>query len=798
MSFSDWSQQAAAFIGREGELGEIAGLLADPACRLLTIIGPGGIGKTSLAIQAAANQQVNFADGAAFAALSPVASADFLPSAIGAALDIPFFGADDPLAQVIHYLRDKQMLLVTDNFEHLLAGVGCLSELLRSASQLKIVATSRERLNLREEWVFVLDGLAYPAVPVTDTPVNYGAMRLFAQRARQVQHHFILSDHFPAVLSICRQVEGMPLGLELAASWLRAMTCEQVAARMASNLDFLTTPLRNFPERHRSLRVVFQQSWSLLAVGEQAVLMRLALFHGGFDVEAAAEVAGASLEVLAGLVDKSMVRMDSTGRYDLHELVRQFAGEKLAEAGETQAITGRHLAYFRQLAEAGESHVYGREQAAWYDRLELEMDNLRAALAWSISSHQEVETGLRVAAALRWLWEMRGHLEEGWGWLNKLLPLSGDVSPAVRAKGLHRASEIAAQLAYEAQAALWIDEALHVARSTKDRWNLAWALSTAGFFTEQDTDRSAAMLEESLTLFRDLQDALGLSHTLRRLAGCVIDQQRYAYAADLLAEALLQDRQAGDQNAVAWDLCFMGVVLWNHHHKPDQVIALYEESIALFRALHDVRGIAHPLVMLAEAERVQGHLGQSHAHFQETLRLEHSLGIRDNLSITALVGLAILAATQDNAERAARWLGAVHAALESGVYTTRLGALKASFEATTAIVRSALSGEAFDAAWNSGTMMSLDAAINEALADEAPLDDPLAQPETGNPLLDSISPREFEVLRLLNRGLSNAEIAQTLFISVATVKVHTRSLYGKLNVGNRTQAIIQAQKFNLV
>ncbi|MEO8611841.1 MAG: LuxR C-terminal-related transcriptional regulator [Chloroflexota bacterium] len=792
MSVSHWSQQATVFVGRDRELGEIAGLLADPTCRLLTLVGPGGIGKTSLALQAT-SQQPHFEDDVAFVALSPITSPDFLTAAIGAALDIPFFGADDPLFQVINYLRDKHLLLVMDNFEHLLEGVGCLSELLQVAPQLKILATSRERLNLREEWVFPLDGLTYPAAPLADAPESYSAAQLFVQRARQIQHHFVLSEHVDAVLSICRQLEGMPLGLELAASWLHVMSCEQVAARMASNLDFLTTRLRNFPERHRSLRVVFQQSWSLLAADEQAVLMRLSPFHGGFDVEAAAEIAGATLTVLAGLTDKSLLRMDSTGRYDLHELLRQYAGEKLTEAGESDATIQRHITYFMQLAEAGEAHAYGREQAAWYDRQEIEMDNLRAALAWSIS-HPDVESGLRIAAALRWVWEMRGHLEEGRGWFNKLLPLSTDVSPTVRAKALHRASEIAAQLAHEPQAALWMQEALHLSRSTHDRWNLAWSLSTAAYFTEQDVHRAGEMLEESLALFRDLGDALGLSHTLRRLAGCAVDQQRYDYAADLLAQALLHDRQSGDKSAIAWDLCFMGVVLWTHHHQPDQVIPLYTESITLFGDIKDVRGTAHPLVMLAEAEQAQGNLGQAHAHFQETLLLERGLGIHDNLAILALVGIANLVAANENLDRAARLLGTVHAALESGSYNTRLQALKADFDRTVAGVRSQLAGEAFESAWTAGNSMSLEQAITEALEVKAP--PPRA--ENNNPLLDIISPREFEVLRLLSTGLSNAEIAQQLFISVATVKVHTRSLYGKLNVDNRTQAVIQAHKFNLL
>jgi predicted ATPase/DNA-binding CsgD family transcriptional regulator len=790
MSPANLPQQATTFMGRDRELSEIAGFLADPTCRLLTLVGSGGIGKTRLALQTATSQQPYFADGAAFVALTALESPDFLPAAIGAALEIPFFGAQEPLLQLMNYLCDKHMLLVMDNFEHLLDGIGCLTELLQTSPRLKIMATSRERLNLLEEWVFVVDGLSYPAVPVTNSLEDYGAVQLFVQRARQVQHHFALSDHVHAVLSICRQVEGMPLGLELAASWLRVMSCEQVAARMASNLDFLTTPLRNMPERHRSLRVVFQQSWSLLSAEEQAVLRRLALFHGGFDFEAAADVTGATLAVLAGLGDKSLLRMDATGRYDLHELLRQYAGEKLAESGESHATTQRYLAYFTTLAETGEAHAYGREQVVWYDKLEVEMDNLRAILIWSINNH-EIEIGLRIAAALRWVWEMRGYLAEGLTWFKRLLSINSAASPSVRAKALHRASELAGQLADEPQAMLWIHEALHLSRSTNDRLSLAWSLSTAAYFTEQDMHQAMVMLEESLVLFRELKDALGLSHTLRRLAGCALEHHKYDYAVDLLEQALLNDRQAGDKHTVAWDLCFMGVVLWSRHHNPRQVIPIYQESIALFQELSDGRGTAHPLVMLAEVERSQGNLARSHALFRETLRLERELGIRDNLALFALAGIANIVATHGKEAQAASLLGAVNAALESDSYNTRLSQLMDIFGQTLAAVRAQMDEEGFNVAWAAGNRMSLEQAITDALA-------PVEMQETNQTLLDPLSPREIDVLNLLGAGCSNAEIAQKLFISVATVKVHTRSIYGKLNVSNRTQAVIQAKQLNLL
>lgn len=412
MTLAQLPRQSRSIVGRERELVEISALLSEPLCRLVILLGPGGIGKTCLALEAADQQrrQASYADGVVFVDLAGTVAPDFVPAAIGGALDVSFWGPEEPLVQVMSYLADKQMLLVVDNLEHLLAGSGCLADLLNAAPGLKILATSRERLNLREEWVYSVGGLAFPpgyagALTVSEAQA-YGAVQLFVQRARQVQHHFSLADNLPSVLSICRQVEGLPLGLELAASWLHAMSCSQVAARMASSLDFLVTPLRNMPERHRSLRTLFERSWSLLAAGEQAVFMRLALFHGGFDLDAAAAITGAALPVLAGLVDKSLVRIDAAGRYDLHVLLRQYAQDKLANAGEYASTMQRFLGYYVQLAEAGEAHVYGPEQSVWYDKLEAEIDNLRAALTWSLDHHAGA-VGLRIAAALRWVWEAR-------------------------------------------------------------------------------------------------------------------------------------------------------------------------------------------------------------------------------------------------------------------------------------------------------------------------------------------------------------------------------------------------------
>src|SRR5260221_1526923 len=471
--------QSTAFVGRSTELAVIAERLADPLCRLLTVLGPGGIGKTRLAVQAAANQIARFAHGVYFVPLAPVRSPDLLAAAIASALNVSFYDSEKPNSQIDHYLREKRILLVMDNFEHLLEGTGLLTDILNTAPAVKILATSRERLNLQEEWVFTLDGLAYPQGLTAEPIESYSAVQLFAQRARQVQASFSLDENVQPVIAICQQVEGMPLGLELAASWLRLMPCEQIAAQLARNLDFLATPLRNVPERHRSLRAVFDQSWSLLSDAERSALMKLSVFRGGFDLQAAEKVASAPVPILAGLADKSLVRLSPVGRYDLHELLRQYAADKLAETGEAVATANQHLSYFLNQAERAEAELNGPQQIAWLDRLELEHDNLRAALAWSLSGG-DAEMGLRLAGALGWSWIIHAQWSEARKWYTGLLAANASAPASVQAKALHRAAEMENYLGDSKQGMIFAEQALQLARAADDKWNTAWSLATLG------------------------------------------------------------------------------------------------------------------------------------------------------------------------------------------------------------------------------------------------------------------------------------------------------------------------------
>lgn len=655
------------FVGRDKDASYILVRLRDPHCRLLTLVGHGGIGKTRLAVEAArlllAAEEINstpFADGIRFIDLQSVSTTSELVTALANALKILISRVEPARDQLLRYLSEHQMLMILDNFEQLLGSVDILVEVLHRAPSVKFLVTSRERLNIQEEWTLRVDGLNVPEDRATDPLETYSAVQLFAQRAKQAQANFSVSENANAVTAICQHVEGMPLGLELAASWLRAMSCEQIAWRIANSLDFLTTPLHNIPERHRSLRAVFEQSWSLLALDEQKALAQLCIFRGGIDLEAAEQVVGASLALLARLADKAFIRLNADGRYDLHELLRQYASDKLTD-DEAHTTANRHLAYFAKIAEQAEAHQYGPHHKTWFDRLDRELNNIRAALAWSLDGGI-IENGLRIAATLRFYWEYRGHDLEGFNWLERLLAVDQEVSHAIRAKALERAGDLAINVTSGERARALCSEALILARQINDQATIAWTLSDLGrsHLDHGPLSEAAAPLDESLALFRKLDDPSGLSHALRRRAWVAYELKDYAYAQLHAEEALMHAREVGDQNAVAQSLHILGRILFCLDYKVEDIAPLFEESASLLQDL-DEGGAAHlPIVLLGDIERSMGHFLRAQALYQQALMImpdvwNHQLGLLAH----TLAGLAMLPNLQEETERVVCLLGAM-------------------------------------------------------------------------------------------------------------------------------------------
>lgn len=791
--------QTTSFIGRSSERSEIAALLADPACRLLTLHGVGGIGKTRLALQAADHQLPNFAHGVYFVPLAPVNSRDLIPAAIASALDIVIMSSEDIRVQITRFLHDRQILLLIDNFEHLLDGVELLTDILQAAPNAKLLVTTRERLNIQEEWGFPLDGLRFPDDTSSAPLTEFSAVQLFLQRARQAEPHFSLNENAEAVKTICQKVDGMPLALELAASWLRALTCAQIAERITQNTDFLTTTHRNIPERHRSLRSVFEQSWALLTPIEQQVLGQLSVFRGGFDLDAAERVTGATLPLLAGLVDKSLVRLNANGRYDLHELLRQFAAETLS-ADDLSAVMQRHFDFCLMLAEQSKANIYGRQQIYWLDRAEVELDNIRAALAWALRTGQAAK-GLQLASPLRPFWEYRLHEIEGLNWLEQLLADAGDAPNPIRTKALLSISELAGMHMNVERARNAALEALKLATEANDRYSAAWALSTLGFWGSfyAPLEEHGKLLDESLAAFRELDDPYGLSHALRRRGDFAVDNQQYEIAHAVLNEALERSNSVGDKIGAAWSYIMLADVAWLNDHDAERSIDLYQSGISLFREIGDGGGVLHTLYRLARVhlEIVDNEQAESTAWkcLRELKAMGHAGGwymiIRE-----VVHSLGIIAMRRGNLERAATLM----AIIEDFFQRTAAGTFGLGYRYTADIesLRARMGEPAFNAAWAAGKAMSRSQAVYFALQTESIAETVAELPSSNGNLIEPLSVREFEVLSQLAEGFTNAEIAYKLSISVATVKVHTRNIYGKLNVSNRTQAVTQAQKLKLL
>jgi predicted ATPase/DNA-binding SARP family transcriptional activator len=666
--------QPTLFVGRETELAELADLLANPACRMLTIVGPGGIGKTRLALQAAAEQVHAFTDGVAFAPLAPLGSAEFLLSAIADALALTFQGPKDPKEQLLAYLREKELLLVLDNFEHLLDGAGLLAEIIRRAPTVTLLITSRARLGLRAEWLFDLTGLSCPPAESTSPIETYSAARLFLQSGQRARRQFApVEDEARAVARICRLVEGLPLAIELTAAAVRAQSCVAIATALETAMQVPEAPWRDVPERHRSMRAVFDHSWRLLSDQERGVLQKLSVFRGGFEHEAAEQVAGAALSLLGALIDKSLLRRSATGRYDMHELVRQYAGEQLQEQGQVERTQDRHLSYYLALAEAAELELYGPQEVMQLEVLEREHNNLRAALGWAVEQ-QSSESTLRLGGTLWRFWEVHGHLGEGRDWLERALA-TGSIAPAaMRAKALNGAGR------------------------------LAWR--------QCDYVQAQFCFETSQSLFHQIGDRRGVATALNNRGIVAMEQGDYANGQTLYEASLALRRELGDRRGVAASLINLGIMA-QRQGDDTRAQVLYEESLALFQALGDKTGIAITLGGLGSVLGKQGDNLRAHACFVEGLKLFHELGSKARIA-ECLDNAAQMAVIWKQPQRVARLLGAA-ASLREAAGEHMDSYHDAEHARIVDAARMQLGDATFAAAWTAGRALTLDEAIAEAL-----------------------------------------------------------------------------------
>ena len=579
-------------IGRETELAALRQMLGDPQCRLMTLVGPGGSGKSRLAIEVARNSDIPSLGGVAFVPLAGVGSTDLILPAIASALDFKFDDPREPYEQLLKYLKEKQMVLILDNLEYLLDGAGIISEMIEYAPNVKVLCTSREQLNLHGEWVFEVKGLSVPQSAEGTQFDDSSAVRLFLQRANQVKATLSLkNEDRAAIVRICKLVEGMPLAIELSAVWTRTLSFQEIALEIEKNLDFLSTNMRDIPERHRSLRAVFDHSWRRLSKEEREVLMKLTVFQGGFTRELAEQVANANLTMLSALIMKSLVHRLNEQRYDLHEAIRQYGLIQLELAHSVEQTRAVHLQTFIHLAETLEPELSQSEQHRWLAYLEIEHDNFRAALRWAFDSG-DIVSSLRLTGALWRFWFMHSHFIEGSQWLERALQNADPgADPALRAKVLNGAGLLAYYQNYFDQAKSKLEECLAL-QSHLSEYDIAYAQMTIAYIAHDQLDftRAASLYAEALQRFRRLNDAYGIIRALNCQGVLAFDMGNLDTAARLFSECLALARERKDKGNMALAITNLG---WTAALQGDEMaIGLCQEAMRSYHELGNKLGIA--------------------------------------------------------------------------------------------------------------------------------------------------------------------------------------------------------------
>jgi predicted ATPase/DNA-binding SARP family transcriptional activator len=635
--------QSTRFIGRQAVLTEIADRLRDSDCRLLTLVGPGGSGKTRLALEAAAALLDEFAHGVFFVSLAPLQSAEAILPAVAQAVGFSFYGTSgdqaeiDPQQQLLGYLRNKRMLLVLDNFEHLLAGVGFVTAVLDAASGVSIMVTSRTKLNLQGEHLFPVAGMSIPD----------SAAELFVTSARRVRPDFDLTTGDLAdVIRICRVVEGMPLGILLAAAWVQVLSPAAIAAQISQSIDFLETDLCDLPERHRSMRAVFDHSWNLLSARLQEVMQALSIFRGGFTWQAAQAVADASLRDLRALVSGSLLHRTSTSHYEVHELLRQYAADRLRRAEELErspdageAARDRHGAYYVSALQQWETDLKGSRQQEALAEMDGESGNIRAAWQWAVEQGAVGRLDQAVEG-LCLFYTRRGRYEEGAVLCRtaaeSLQATSSDAGLSVRARVLAWRSafeqelgriELAGQLLRQSQ-----DLVEKLESSRQGVWvERAFVLLRMGEMAYHSRYTEAGrLLEQSLALYRALDDRWRTANVLRDLGSIALNVGNYGRAKQLYEESLAIRRALGDQWGIANSLQGLGrVSLSLGEIEAGEHLA--QEGVALAEEIGDQGGVVKGLGNLSLLLSWSGRFAEAQAALERSRAICEDLGFRIGL-----------------------------------------------------------------------------------------------------------------------------------------------------------------------
>lgn len=759
-------KQSTPFIGRDVELANLKKLISNPDNRLITLLGPGGTGKTRLALEFARAQVSNFNNGVAFVSLAPLSAAETIIPTIAEAVGVQFFENMEPFTQLASYFRDKHTLLVLDNFEHLLDGSHLVSDILYAAPHVKVVVTSREKLNLQEEILFRIEGMDFPRdiKPKTlENAAQFSAIRLFTQAAKRARPDFELaSNDLPDIVRICQLVRGMPLGILLAAAWVEMFSAQEIVQEVSHNLDFLESEMSNTPERHRSIRGVFDSSWHQMTKVQREIFVKLSLFRGGFRREAAQNVAGANLQTLIKLVSKSLLHRDPTsGRYEIHELLRQYATEKLETSGDLDSASHAHYSYFAKFMEDRLMEMMGPRQTKALDEIEAEFENVRQA--WRFAVEQKDYDAIdQTAESLFVFSDMRSREYEGGALFEfarkQLAPLSNeDPHP------------------------------------TWGRLLLPWFdLMLQSYGKLQNDQQIQSQTETILNTAQKQNDQLGIAYGLIMLGHF----SKPAEAIKLYEQALNLVPRLDDSFWVRIRIGFCYQKLGKHH----QAIKAFQQSYARGRAIYESERMGWALHNIGETEILLGNYDNALTHFQEAKPHFHQVGTLLGI-IWTNVNLSFIKLLNGNFEEA-------HSLIEEANKIASETNRANRIEKEVSVVRSYLAlmkqpdqsnkqlfEEHLSAFINSPRVsVGLVSLANQLQTKTVPSKPPQSSEQ---PLIEPLSERELEVLRLLKTELSGPEIARELMVSLNTVRFHTKNIYAKLQANSRRAAVNRAIELGL-
>jgi predicted ATPase/class 3 adenylate cyclase/DNA-binding CsgD family transcriptional regulator len=834
--------QLTSFVGREKELADVKRLLQNT--RLLTLIGPGGTGKTRLSIQAAGELLDLYPDGVWFVELAPILDPLLVPRTTAIAMGL----RDEPQRSVIDmlcdHLREKKMLIILDNCEHLVDACARMADrILHAAPDTRILASSREALGIGGEVTFRVPSLEFPDIshlPPVEALNQYDAVKLFIDRATAAVPIFtVTNDNAPALAQVCHHLDGIPLAIELAAAKIRVLSVEQIAKRLDDRFRLLKGGSRTTLERHQTLRAAIDWSYNLLSDAEQVLFQRLSVFVGGWTLEAAESVCeGGSvksediLNLMEQLINKSLVvkeEVENESRYHMLETIRQYANEKLVEAGESEALRDNHLDYFVKLAEQAEPELYRSNQVFWLNKLDDELDNLRLALDRALAT--DVESRLRLIVSARFFWEARGDMREVEGWLTQFLE-HHQVADSLHAKALVIYSKMLSDRGAFAEAQKIANQSLEIARAISDKqaeafslWGLGASLGYQGdvrqgiplieqslvlyqFLEDKlgqataldwlsmdhnDWERSKAYVMESLRLFRELGHVSGIAMCIMDLAEIMIAGGNFSSLRPLLEEARTIYRQLESQAGEAHVLMFYGrFAFWQVNYS--QACAYFEQSILLYEKV-GASWSAWSRVHMAYALLRQGDVGQARETFEISLQQFEKAGYINGLIYT-IEGFASWRLNQGQSEHATQLLAWADIMREK-MDDDRPPVEQNSVERDLQLIYANLDDKKFANLSTKGRAMTVEQAIALALEPVEEITAPAientipatlpSQREAEKQKYGGLTTREREVAAQIAQGKSNQAIAGELFVGLKTVEAHVTRILSKLGFTSRAQ-----------